>query len=66
MELACEAFTKHVTQADLKFTIGGKRKPLAPDITGVYYSNTDFGLHSTRVGEDEARNDFLEHIAGQE
>ncbi|MBR3100052.1 MAG: PIG-L family deacetylase [Clostridia bacterium] len=66
MELACEAFTKHVTQADLKFTIGGKRKPLAPDITGVYYSNTDFGLHSTRVGEDEARNDFLEHITGQE
>ena len=31
-------------------------------ITGVYYENTDFGLYASRVGLDEKRDDFLEHV----
>ena len=62
MEAAIEAFEKHITQYDLKFRIGGYKKPLRVEITGTYYENTDFGLYATRVGPDEAKNDFLEHI----
>ncbi len=62
MEAAIEAFDKHVSQLPLYFRIGGYRKPLRVEITGTYYENTEFGLYATRVGKDEARNDFLEHI----
>ena len=62
MEAAIAAFEKHKTQYDLYFRIGGYRKPLRVEITGAYYENTDFGLYATRVGPDEEKNDFLEHI----
>ena len=62
MEAAIEAFESHKTQYGLTFRINGYKKPLRVEITGAYYENTDFGLYATRVGPDEARNDFLEHI----
>ena len=62
MEAAIEAFEQHKTQYGLTFRIDGYKKPLRVEITGTYYENTDFGLYATRVGPDEARNDFLEHI----
>ena len=62
MEAAIEAFEKHVTQYGLTFRIDGYKKPLRVEITGTYYENTDFGLYATRVGPDEEKNDFLEHI----
>ena len=62
MEAAIEAFEYHKTQYGLTFRIDGYKKPLRVEITGTYYENTDFGLYATRVGPDEARNDFLEHI----
>jgi len=62
MEIAEEAFSKHVSQTGLSFNVGGYHKPLCVTITGVYYENTDFGLYATRVGPDAAKNDFLEHI----
>ena len=62
MEAAIEAFEKHKTQYDLTFRIDGYKKPLRVEITGTYYENTDFGLYATRVGPDEEKNDFLEHI----
>ena len=62
MEIAEEAFTKHVTQTGLSFSVGGYHKPLSVMVTGVYYENTDFGLYASRVGPDEALDDFMEHI----
>ena len=62
MELASEAFAQHASQAKLYFRIGGYKKPLSVEVTGVYYENSDFGLYASRVGEDEAKNDFLEHV----
>ena len=62
MEIAEEAFMKHATQTGLQFSVGGYHKPLRVMITGVYYENTDFGLYASRVGPDEKRDDFLEHV----
>ena len=62
MEMAAEAFSKHETQTSLYFRIGGYRKPLSVEETGVYYENTDFGLYASRVGADEKKDSFLEHI----
>ena len=62
MELAIDAFAKHVSQQGLTFHVKGRPQPLTVDGVGGYYENTDFGLYASRVGEDVARNDFLEHI----
>ena len=62
MELAIDAFAKHVSQQGLTFHVKGLPRPLTVDGVGGYYENTDFGLYASRVGEDVARNDFMEHI----
>ena len=51
--LAYRAYLYHKTQDDQDKTVFG---------TGKTYRYDHFGLRESTVGEDEARNDFLEHI----
>lgn len=62
MEAAIEGFSKHESQTGLMFTVGNRKRPLSVEITGIYYGNTEFGLYATRVGQDAARDSFLENI----
>lgn len=62
IQLAEEAYAKHVTQTYAKIKIGGKWHVLSVQETGTVYSNTTFGLYASTVGPDETHTDFLEHI----
>lgn len=62
MQAAEEAFTYHVSQNDQSYNTGKKRVALSVEEFGSYYDNTLFGLYASRVGEDVAKNDFLENI----
>jgi hypothetical protein len=62
MQAAEEAFTYHVSQTGLVYTVGKKRVPLSVEEFGSYYANTFFGLYATRVGPDVEKNDFLENV----
>ncbi len=62
LELAAEAFALHKTQEGAKVNTHGKPEKLSVERTGSVYDNRIFGLYATRVGPDEIRNDFLEHI----
>lgn len=53
IELATYAYTLHKTQAASGMSVTE---------TGTEYDNRVFGLAFTTVGEDEQKNDFLEHI----
>ncbi len=54
--LAYYAYLFHKTQDDTEKTVFG---------TGSTYANNTFGLVSSRVGEDSAREDFLENIPAE-
>ncbi len=54
--LAYTAYCYHKTQDDTEKAVFG---------TGVTYANNSFGLVKTLVGEDSARNDFLENIPAE-
>ena len=63
-ELSEKAYAMHVTQANSGFKYNGKRVPFSVAEYGVKrYPNNCFGLHSTTVGQDEGKTDFLEHIS---
>ncbi len=65
-ELAIEAFDLHVSQHGMGTKIHGKFVAFTVEDTGgVRYPNTRFGLHSTEVGPDEAKDDFLEHVKAE-
>ncbi len=62
-EAAEDAFKLHVTQAGKGNKFNGKRIPFSVAEYGVKrYPNNRFGLYASRVGEDTAHDDFLEHI----
>lgn len=62
-ELAAEAFALHVSQKGMGAGKGKKFEEFTVEKTGAEkYPYDHFGLHSTEVGEDEAKDDFLEHI----
>lgn len=64
-ELAEKAYAMHVTQAASGWKFNGKRVPFSVAEYGVKrYPNNRFGLHSTTVGPDTGKTDFLEHIEG--
>lgn len=52
LEVATEAFQMHISQQKDKYVVED----------GGPYDNALFGLYYSEVGEDEARDDFLEHI----
>ena len=62
VEAAALAFSKHVSQTGLTFTVGKRRVPLSVEEFGLCYDYTEFGLYASRVGPDTAKDDFLEHI----
>lgn len=63
-ELAAEAFALHVSQQGMGSKIRGKFVEFTVEETGAkMYPYNRFGLQGTQVGADEAKNDFLEHIA---
>ena len=62
-ELATEAFALHASQKGMGAGKGKKFEEFKVETTGAKkYPYDHFGLHSTEVGQDEAKNDFLEHI----
>ena len=62
-ELAVEAFALHVSQKGMGAGKGAKFEEFKVETTGAKkYPYDHFGLHSTEVGQDEAKDDFLEHI----
>ena len=62
-QLASEAFALHVSQKGMGAGKGAKFKVFKIETTGKEdYPYDHFGLQSTTVGPDEAKNDFLEHI----
>jgi len=62
-ELAAEAFALHVSQKGMGAGKGKKFEEFTVEKTGAEkYPYDHFGLHSTEVGEDTAKDDFLEHI----
>jgi len=62
-ELAAEAFALHASQKGMGSKIKGKFVEFTVEETGAkMYPYDQFGLYSTTVGPDEAKNDFLEHI----
>ncbi|MCR5567538.1 MAG: phosphodiester glycosidase family protein [Clostridiales bacterium] len=66
-ELAAEAFALHVTQKGMGTKIRGKFVEFTVEDTGrKMFPYDHFGLQSTTVGPDEAKNDFLEHIGETE
>lgn len=63
-ELAAEAFALHVSQKGMGAGKGKKFEEFRVETTGAEkYPYNRFGLHDTEVGPDEARDDFLEHLA---
>ena len=64
-QLAAEAFALHVSQKGMGAGKGKKFEEFTVETTGAKkYPYDHFGLHSTEVGQDEAKDDFLEHIDG--
>ena len=64
-QLAAEAFALHVSQKGMGAGKGDKFEEFTVEKTGAKkYPYDHFGLHSTEVGPDEAKNDFLENIDG--
>ena len=64
-EMAAEAFALHVSQKGMGAGKGKKFEEFKVETTGAKkYPYDHFGLHDTEVGEDEAKNDFLENIDG--
>ena len=62
-ELAAEAFALHVSQKGMGAGKGKNFEEFTVEKTGAEkYPYNRFGLHSSEVGEDEAKDDFLEHI----
>ena len=62
-ELAEIGYAQHKTQAGKGQTIHGKREIFSVKrYGGELYPSTCFGLCRSEVGEDEAHNDFFEHI----
>lgn len=62
-QLASEAFALHVSQKGMGSGKGKKFEAFTVETTGAEkYPYDHFGLCSSKVGEDEAKNDFLEHI----
>ncbi len=62
-ELAAEAFALHVSQKGMGAGKGKKFEEFKVETTGAKkYPYDHFGLHSTEVGQDEAKDDFLEHL----
>ena len=62
-EIAEEAFALHVSQQGAGVRRRGKFEIFTVEKFGVeFYPYNLFVLHDTTVGEDEAKNDFLEHI----
>ena len=62
-EMAAEAFALHASQKGMGSKIRGKFVEFTVEETGAkMYPYDHFGLYSTTVGPDEAKNDFLEHI----
>ena len=62
-QLAAEAFALHVSQKGMGAGKGDKFEEFTVEKTGAKkYPYDHFGLYSTEVGQDEAKNDFLEHI----
>ncbi len=63
-ELAAEAFALHVSQQGMGTGKGKNFVEFTVEETGAkMYPYNRFGLHSTTVSPDEAKNDLLEHIA---
>lgn len=64
-QLAAEAFALHASQKGMGSKIRGKFVEFTVEDTGAkMYPYDRFGLRSSEVGPDEAKNDFLEHIDG--
>ena len=62
-EKAEEAYAQHVTQAGHGWKFRSVLVPFSVAEYGVNrYPNTKFGLYATRVGADQAHDDFLENI----
>ena len=62
-DMAVEAFALHVSQKGMGAGKGDKFEEFKVETTGAHkYPYDHFGLQSTTVGPDEAKNDFLEHI----
>ena len=62
-QMAAEAFKLHASQQGMGSKIKGKFVEFTVEETGAkMYPYDHFGLRSTTVGPDEAKNDFLEHI----
>ena len=65
-QLAAEAFALHASQKGMGSKIRGKFVEFTVEDTGAkMYPYDRFGLRSSEVGPDEAKNDFLEHIDGK-
>ena len=66
-EIAAEAFALHASQKGMGSKIKGKFVEFTVEETGAkMYPYNRFGLQSTTVGPDEAKNDFFEHIETSE
>lgn len=62
-EMAAEAFALHMSQHGMGSKIKGKFVAFTVEETGAkMYPYDHFGLQATTVGQDTAKNDFLEHI----
>lgn len=62
-DMAVEAFALHASQKGMGAGKGDKFEEFKVETTGAHkYPYDHFGLQSTTVGPDEAKNDFLEHI----
>ena len=62
-QMAAEAFKLHASQQGMGSKIKGKFVEFTVEKTGAkMYPYDHFGLRSSTVGQDEAKNDFLEHI----
>ena len=62
-QVASDAFAMHVTQKGAGIRRRGEYVEFTVEVFGAkYYPYDRFGLYSSTVGEDEAKNDFLEHI----
>ena len=62
-QMAAEAFALHVSQEGMGAKIKGKFVAFTVEETGAKMFPYDhFGLQSTTVGPDEAKNDLFEHI----
>ena len=63
MELAAEAYAKHVTQQDKGQSIHGVWHPFSVEEYGrKLFPATVFGLYASQVGPDALHTDFLENL----